>query len=292
MAKKGLVNKLVFGEDNKKDFTSDMLPKSRKKQFFYLIKNNFARLFTLNIINLICFAPAICWYIISLFYVSNKLEGLSTEEVKASLLYFTNIQYLPLIPLFIIGFVSVSATNFVLRKMMWDEVVVMKNDLKKGLHDSYLSFILIGFLFGFYLYLFHYCFNFLLLSAEGLGEIILAISILIIYLILLIALFYKINLASLYKLTFIQLIKNSLILTFKELFRNIAVLIISIGIVIVWLYLPLPQAIFKLIPFFLLAFGGFTYIFLMFGELSMYSFDRYINKKHYFEFVYRGLGHE
>ena len=55
MSKKGLVNKYLYGKDNKTDFTDAMLPARRREQFGYLFKNNYLRLFYLNLIVFIFF---------------------------------------------------------------------------------------------------------------------------------------------------------------------------------------------------------------------------------------------
>ena len=45
VSKKGLVNKYLYGKDNKTDFTDAMLPARRREQFGYLFKNNYLSLF-------------------------------------------------------------------------------------------------------------------------------------------------------------------------------------------------------------------------------------------------------
>ena len=41
MAKKGIVNNLLYGKGDNKDFTTANLPSTRRKQFFYIFKRNY-----------------------------------------------------------------------------------------------------------------------------------------------------------------------------------------------------------------------------------------------------------
>ena len=44
MAKKGIVNNLLYGKGDNKDFTTANLPSTRRKQFFYIFKRNYLKL--------------------------------------------------------------------------------------------------------------------------------------------------------------------------------------------------------------------------------------------------------
>lgn len=287
MAKKGIVSNLLYGKGDNKDFTSANLPATRKKQFFYLFKRNYLKLFYYNLLIALCFLPAIGWYIMARDYLENLPQLDDIEVLKANLLYISLLQNAPTTLFLTLGFLILPGIVYILRKMMWDENVVFKVDFKKGFKASYKQFLFIGFLSGLVLFFFEYGINSLFVSNfPPFVQILLIVALSIFTLLYIIAMMYMINMASLYNLTNTQLLINSFKLTIKDLFKNLGMFFISFVIIFIWLIFT---KIWNLITIFILFFYGFIYILLAFGELSMYSFDKYINVKQYPDFVRKGL---
>ena len=98
---------------------------------------------------------------------------------------------------------------------------------------------------------------------------------------------YMLNLSNLYVMKTSNIITSSMLLVFKKLFINIGIYLIAFIPIFVWLVIP--DFLINLITISLLFVFGFSYILLLFVLLSMNSFDEYINKKQYPEFVRKGL---
>ena len=122
MSKKGLVNKYLYGKDNKTDFTDAMLPARRREQFGYLFKNNYLRLFYLNLIVFIFFLPAIIFYGMTSIYIYHLTSGIDNSQYITELLPISVFQYAGITLLLPIGFIGLSGTNFIIRKMAFDNL--------------------------------------------------------------------------------------------------------------------------------------------------------------------------
>lgn len=287
MAKKGIVNNLLYGKGDNKDFTTANLPSTRRKQFFYIFKRNYLKLFYYNLLIALCFLPALVYYIMARDYISNLFYNKDITTIKANLLSISLIRDLPTGILIMLGFLILPGFTYIIRRLMWDEVVIFKTDFKKGLKNSYKQFLFIGFLTGLMLFVFGYGLSTLLCSGLTLLVQIMIIVMLILFAILcIISMMYMMNLASLYNLTNLQLITYAFKLTLKDLLKNLGIFLITFVPVFIWLAFT---KIFNLTTIFILFIYGYIYIMLAFGELTMYSFDKYINVKQYPDFVRKGL---
>ena len=288
MSKKGLVNKYLYGKDNKTDFTDAMLPARRREQFGYLFKNNYLRLFYLNLIVFIFFLPVIIFYGMTSIYIYHLTSGIDNSQYITELLPISVFQYAGITLLLPIGFIGLSGTNFIIRKMAFDEVVDIKTDFKKGIKYSYKQYMFIGFLLGLVLFAVSYAIQYLSLSElHPLLFILLLTLVIIIFIILLIAIMYMANLSTLYVMSNVMIVKSGLILAIKELFKNLGVFLLSIVPVFIWLMFS--HIFIKLTTILILLVYGFIFIQLCFNLLSLYSFDKYINIKSYPDFYRKGL---
>lgn len=288
MSKKGLVNKYLYGKDNKTDFTDAMLPARRREQFGYLFKNNYLRLFYLNLIVFIFFLPVIIFYGMTSIYIYHLTSGIDNSQYITELLPISVFQYAGIILLLPIGFIGLSGTNFIIRKMAFDEVVDIKTDFKKGIKYSYKQYMFIGFLLGLVLFAVSYAIQYLSLSEmHPLLFILLLTLVIIIFVILLIAIMYMANLSTLYVMSNAMIVKSGLILAIKELFKNLGAFLLSIVPVFIWLMFS--HIFIKLTTILILLVYGFIFIQLCFNLLSLYSFDKYINIKSYPDFYRKGL---
>ena len=287
MAKKGIVNNLLYGKGDNKDFTTANLPSTRRKQFFYIFKRNYLKLFYYNLLIALCFLPALCWYIMARDFLEMLPQLDDIENIKANLLQISLIQDLPTAIFIMLGFLILPGFTYIIRKLMWDEVVVFKTDFKKGFKNSYKQFLFIGFLAGLVLFFFGYGLNTLFISELNPVVMIAVLAILIIITVLfIIAMMYMMYLSSLYNLTNLQMVLYAFKLTIKDLFKNLGMFFITFALIFIWLWFT---KIFNVITIFVLFIYGYIYIMLAFGELTMYSFDKYINVKQYPDFVRKGL---
>ena len=288
MKKQKFLNKLLYGNNNNPDFLDTMLPATRKKQFGYIIKNNWVKLLILNLLVFLFFIPVIIHSIVSLTIFNKQFANLNENEMLINLLPLNLSQYGVLAIIFPFSFIGLAGAAFVIRKMLFDEVVDIKSDFIKGIKYSYKIFMVIGLLFGIILFLFNYSLQFVLLSnINPFIKFVVFFMLIVLAVFLLINLMYTINLSTLYYMKFFDILKTSFYLSLKSLFKNIGVILLTFIPVFIWIIF---QFVFlKLVTVLMLLLFGFVYILLMFGEMAMYMFDTYINIKQYPEFYKKGL---
>ena len=285
--KKGFIEKSLYG-NSEVDFNDSFLPKTRKEQFKYIFKNNWLKLFYLNLVIFLFFIPAIIYYFVSNLNYSNLISTMTDTEVYSQLFSLNLMRYLILSLLFMLGFIGLAGGLYVIRKMIFDDVVSLRKDFLKGIKNSAKQFSLLGFLFGITLFAFDYSEQYVMLSKMApLLQIIMVFMILFIFILLVIGIMYMLNLSNLYVMNMFSIIKSGLLLTFRNLFKNLGVSLLAFGPVFVWILLP--GVTLKIISVFILSVIGFSYIMLLFSLLAMYSFDKYINPVQYPDFVRRGL---
>ena len=288
LKKKGLVNKILYGDNNKPDFLDSMLPATRKKQFGYIIKNNWLKLILLNLITFLFFIPVIIHSIVSLEIFNREFANLTDAEILAKLLPLNLSQYGVLVLIFPFSFIGLAGAAFVIRKMLFDEVVDIKTDFIKGIKYSYKSFMLIGLLFGLLLLLFNYSLQFILLSnITPFIKFVVFFMLIILAVFFIINMMYVINLSTLYYMKFSNILKTSFYLSLKSLFKNLCLFLLAFVPIFIWSILPYVYL--KLVTVVMLLLFGFSYILLTFGEMAMHMFDTYINIKQYPEFYRKGL---
>lgn len=287
MSKKGVVQKMLYG-NKEEDFNDYLLPKTRKEQFGYIFKNNWLKLFSLNILMFIFFVPAIIYFFVSAFNYTNIVSNMTIEEVYQKLFSLNLMRYLILTGLIMIGFIGLSGGSFIIRKLVFDEAVSFKEDFIKGIKYSAKQFLAIGLFLGLTIFAFNYSEQYIMLSKMNpFTQIMLVVMLLIVFILLVISVMYMINLSNLYVMKFSAIFKSGLVLTFKNLFKNLLVFIIAFLPVFGWLIFA--SATLKFVMVFVLFVIGVSYIMLLFTLISMYSFDIYINPVQYPDFVRKGL---
>ena len=287
MKNKGIVKKKLYG-NSEKDFNDSLLPKTRKEQFKYILKNNWQKLFFLNMFVFLFFVPALFYFLLNSINYNNVVSNMTDVEIYAKLFSLNLVPYLILTGLLMFGFIGLSGASYIIRKMAFDEVVELKNDFKKGVKYSYKQFMFIGFLFGMTLFAFNYSIQYIGLSQiDPFIQFTLFFMIVLIFIVLMISIMYMMNLSNLYVMKITTIIKCGLILTFRNLFKNLGVLALAFIPIFGWLIFSGITV--KLIMILILFVFGFSYVLLLFTLISMYSFDKYINPTQYPEFVRKGL---
>ena len=93
LSKKGLVEKSLYG-NNETDFNDSLLPKTRREQFAYLLKNNWLKLFYVNMMIFIFFVPAIAYHFVSTINYNVAIKDMTEQEIFSSLFSMNLIRYL------------------------------------------------------------------------------------------------------------------------------------------------------------------------------------------------------
>lgn len=288
--KKGFVNKILYGKDDKEDFTTEKLPKNRVDQFFHAYKTSIGKLTNINMLAALFALPLIIWDFFASAYVDDFMKGLDAQTQFSYLLKMSLLQYGTEIPLIMLSFVGLAGAYYVIRKICWKAPVRLIKDFNAGIKSCYKQVIPLGAIAGVVNFVVNYLLNFNLLTMSDETEfiyIMAIVGVVLLTLICLTALVFAMEQSSLYNMSFVQLLKSSFILTFKRLFSGIGVTLLSL----------LPILIFKFMPWVFVQIIGacVTAVFGISFAVTMQTvfchgvFDVFINKRQYPDFVGLGL---
>ena len=297
--KKSLITRMLEGREKSEEYARSTLPTNRWQLFWDIFKGNFGKIFKVNVLILLFFLPTIGLVIFgSLFtqtygtilgFGSNIGVGypaMPALKGSAEMLIFRVDMIVGIGIIFssFIAAVGLAGGMYVVRNMVWTEGIFVANDFWKGVKLNYKNALQTALLFSI-VYLLTQAFlnmSTLMLLGDGLGKVqatLMRSSRVMSYLFMFVAAmvsFWMIALGVNYEMKFVQLFKNSLLL--------------SVG--------TLPQTIFfgalALLPFiflfvsvtFLTALGviclvllSFAYALLVWLDFSQWVFDKYINPK-------------
>lgn len=142
---------------NNKDFSNELLPKTRKEQFFQIIKDNYRVLLKIGFFSLLLLIPFLFAFVFKQSYLLRILNDSSLDKEKARSLFITfepifNAIYIPCFMIFFTGFGGILK---VLRRLLWNEPLFFKKDFWLGVKDNLKHNLLVGFLVPF-LYFFSF----------------------------------------------------------------------------------------------------------------------------------------
>lgn len=274
------------------DYTADLLPQTRKDQFFHILKNrNFALLkcgFILAACLLLIIIVESIFTRAGIAFYNEYVDGTITAE-DYSRYHFYNVFISSIIEALLMPLVAVgiSGTNAIIFKLIKDEPVFFRDDFKEGIKTNYKVQVVAIVIFGFLMAISRILIAFFA-SATGTGfefvwiPIIAGLILIIIPLVLIILMF-----SSNYCGGFFNCLRNSFKIYLSGFWQNFIFSIVIAGLV----FLPslimdvlLPAFIYLLliilvIPIYILALS----------EFSLHIFDKYINSKYYPEHYREGL---
>ena len=288
--KKGFIYRLIYGKGKEKDFTLQNLPATRTKQFFFVFKNYFGKIFRVNLLAGLFVIPYLVWDFILTGYVARFMRGLPAEEQFSHLLRLSLLQYGTEIPMIMLAFLGLAGGFYIIRRLFWGAPVMILKDFGKGIRQSWKQYLALGFITGLFNFGASYFINFNLLTVSKEVEFIhvLAIfGIVLLTLICFVALVFALAQSSLYGMTFFGLVKNSFILTFKRLFRGLGIFLLSVLPVLAFRFMP--WAFMQIIGGCLTLIIGIGFALCVQSAFCLKVFDEFINAKSYPKFVNLGL---
>ena len=259
------------------------LPRNRKECFFDLLKNRKMALFSLSCFVFMFFIPSA----VDLFWF-NFLESAAIASGKNDYL-FSLVFYsmLIMIPCMVIGFLGLIGGFYVAKKMVWQEGIMVAVDFFQGIKENWKHAIINGLLFGIVLFGLivggsYLVINFAaspVLSGIGIGALI--IFFMLFGMVVVLNSTQDVYYVNSYGIT----LKNSFCLLGLLHWRILITFLLSTGVVV-------TLACFNLIT---LAIGLFLFavlnsvVIILYTLISHYGFDKYINQKHYPDYVNKGL---
>lgn len=275
-----------MGKGTNKNYSVQDLPHNRKQVLKFAYKNRRITILGTNLLTCLFSLPFILFELWTI--VVKKMYILDFKTATDANAYALT-QYYFRIPFLMIAGLGFAGAVYVLRKICWDEPVAFWKDFGKGIKNSYGKFLGFSFILGLFMYMLEAVSNNLIMgkaSAVNTMSLVMLALLLIVGAILFI---YVFALSSMYNMSFFGVIKGAFILTFKKLFTNILMLLCGFGPILVLLILCFVIPYFLYVFLFLLAFGGISYMILVFVLFTNRQFDVFINGDNYPEYVNKGI---
>ena len=259
------------------------LPTNRKEVFFDLLKHRKMSLFALSCFTFMFFIP-LC---VDLFYF-NFLESAAISANKPEYLFSLFFySMLIMIPCMIIGFIGFAGTFYVVKKLVWQEGIMLASDFFQGIKENWKHALVNGIIFAIILFGSVVGTTYLIIYAPlapiwcgvGIGALV------IIFLIFGISISLNFTQDVFYTNPYGATLKNSFRFMGLLNWKVLLVFLLSTGAVI-------ALSIFNLIT---LAIGLFLFailnsvVIVLYTLISHSAFDKYINQEHYPQYVNKGL---
>lgn len=261
------------------------LPISRQQQYKFLFKTNTTLIFKLSLLLLVFCAPLIAQFFYILIGVGPILNKTGVNDIEKINNLFSFLRTMSLFLLISVPFltIGVNGVTHVYKKFIYNDGFSLFRDFFKGIKEGsksyfvtfiYTVLIVLG-LTGLFSINIHE--NFTLF-------IVLLILFFILNLVLIIMYFFTIFLHQYYQLTFIQIIKNSFLLTFNKMHISFLIFLSYSPMIVTYL---LDLLLFSRITFLSITSCFIYLVFLnthnhfIFQLFAVSLFDKLINKTQY-----------
>ncbi len=259
----------IFAKNN----ATSSLPKSREKQFFFIIKNNWLTIFYVSLLYCVSLFPLCFFGGLNYIHYTNLLKGESTYlELFSTLLYFALI----LLPCFLfLSFGSAGAYGYFGQTLKTNEAGLKA--FFRSIKKNFLPFLLLYFAEGlfFFLLVFNYAFYLYIPFDPVLKLILFIVSVLFVFLFFLAKPYFVIQILF-FNTSFIALVRNSFLLPFSRLFHSLTTLLSSSIFYICFFFWPIDY-LYILIVLFIIFGGAITLLFSLSFNFS--SLEKSIPKE-------------
>lgn len=266
------------------DFKKEDLPKTRPALFFDILKNQTAIIVNTSLLTTLFSIPFLVISIFLYFILSKAItEGQGFDKLFAIIFYGSLIMS-PTIILTLLGF---SSSFYVAKKLAWGEGLLLKNHFFQSLKEEFKRSILISIILVLSFLLFLNGTTYLAIFYHkapiwtGIGIAILIGQ----FFLMMITTFYYFAYQSIYQNNFRETFKNSFLMATGRLHFSLLFFLLFPGLLIA---LILPHYISAFVAIFLYALFNFVGIF-SWTLLTHQTFDLFINRTHYPDYVKKGL---
>lgn len=288
--RKGIVHKMMFGNEDRPDLTPEQLNMSKWAMFKFIFFGRFGTTVLLNILTLLFALPMLG--VMLLFYLNSSVAagyipyssnigiGYPVVANAASLGTITDFtysitEYLIMIPCIAIFALGVAGNLYVVRKLIWQEPTSTIKDFFRGIKKCWLGAIFMGILFALALLLVVFSFGyfdaFKLPVAYKAVMITLSI-ILLVFMIIFTSFFMTQNAA--FKMRPTVLIRNSALFVFGAFFQS--VIFIGIGLAPVYLIFVPGITMFLAIIY---VFIGFSFSTIVISLFCHFCYEKFLYDK-------------
>ena len=288
--RKGIVHKMMFGNEDKPDLSPEQLNMSKWAMFKFIFFGRFGTTVLLNILTLLFALPAIA--VILLFYLnisvaagftpysSNIGIGYPVVADAAHMgaladFYYTITEFLILVPCIAFFALGVAGNLYVIRKLIWQEPTNTFKDFFRGIKKCWLGALIMGLVFGLTLLLVVFSIGYF--DAYSLSTaykaVMMTLSIILLVFMIIFASFFMTQLAA-FKMKPMVLIRNSCLFVFGAFLQS--VIFIGIGLLPVYLmFIPGITMMLVIIYFFI----GFSFSTIVISLFCHYCYERFLYDK-------------
>ena len=294
--KKGLITRILEGKEKSEDYARSTLPTNRWQLFWDVFKGNFSKIVKVNLLILLFFLPLLAFIIVNNMIVENNgyiypfsanmgigYPGVPEQAGISELLVMQNSVtfYLGIIVCSTIAAVGLAGGMYVIRNMVWTEGIFVANDFWRGIRLNFKNALQVALIFTITLFLSGTMIasaEFNLATETGTKWLMIASEVVSYILIIVVTMmcFWMVSLGVNYKLTFLQMIRNSFILTVGTLVQT--VFFIAAALLPFLLFL-LDGQFFTIAAFIVIILFGLSYALLVWINFSQWAFDQFINPK-------------
>lgn len=265
-----------------KDFSIDLLPKTRREQFFDIFKHRFDLLFSIGLFFLLFTIPFFIVLTIKQVILYQAYTNLPSQEyitfANTNTIIFDAI-YIPTFLIMALGFAGIFQ---IFKKLAWGQGIFFMKDFAKGLKSNWFRFMIIFLLFG----AIHLLSDFVkgLYPNNVLGYLPFAFEMLMFP-----SAFIFLCINTIYNNKFVSSLGDSIIIFLKRPVTGLLFIILPVAVSFIS-YIGIPVVIFVLyIITFLLIFPVYG---IMFYLYSLSGFDRFSNSKFNRSIYLKGLAQE
>ncbi len=263
-----LMNNFYYGKSGKGDFTKDDLPTSRKQLFWEMLRIRFAGLFKLNLIYVVVFLPMIYFLTNAALSALSALsdlvvDGAVTADAVAN---FQNVMQgtifatcILMIPCILITGPSTAGIMYVCRNWARDEHAFVWSDFKDTAKANWKQALGISAITSVVPVLVYICWTFYgsMSSQSSMLFVLPQVLVLVMGICWMMATIYAYYLMITYKLTFKQLIRNSLLLAVGRLPQSLIIGVLGllpflIAFAVIYFFSAVEWVILILIAYYLL----------------------------------------
>lgn len=297
-----MFKKMFYGNPNKKDYDITDLPATRVELLGDLFRTRKITLIKLSLLVTIFALPMIGYIIYMNMLIGslgttptladfNNISEISSETIilmqEVYALKFT--LYLGLIPCFMILSIGLSGAFSVARQLAWSEGFILLLQFGEGIKNNIKQYLLTFFILGlsFFIMMVNIIYFSYIASISPLTDLLSIVLGIVQFIIVCLFTIFMMTQAINYNLSNIALVKNSFMLLFAMLPKNVLILILGLLPLIIGYLMPL--LILQLIFYILYALIGIAFTLMLYTLYAHYVFDKYINIKVNPSIVGRGL---
>ncbi len=291
--KRSFFDKLMMGSEKSEDFARASLPSNRWELFWDIFKGRFGKLVIINLLILLFCVPLVLMLIFryvavlnyGMLYPFSQSFGIgygalptmvgAAESIEVSV----NTSMLLLSPLaFVFMAIGLAGGAYVIRNMVWTEGIFVANDFWRGIKQNIKQLLLIMLLYSLVFYItvcsISLCNKSIALEVSPIW--IYKVAKVLSYILLItfsVMTLHMITMSVTYKMTFKQLLKNSLSFTVALLPHNA----LFVALAFIPFLLFLLDGILMAIGLIIIILFGFSYFLLVWTNYCQWSYDKFIN---------------